>query len=228
MVVGSGMLAQAFSHYAESAQTVIFASGVSNSLETDPLTFSREKTLLADVRSANPQALLVYFSTCSIEDTERANTPYVKHKLAIETFLATSPGKWLVFRLPLVIGRGHRGATLAQFLYQKISKGEHFEIWAHATRYPLDVDDVLRIANEFIENLQFVNQRLNIALRSYPVIEFVRIMEDILGQKGRYLEVKKGTHQEISCPEMAQLAKKIPLDYSDSYLSRTLRKYFVA
>ena len=226
MLVGSGMMAQAFLPYAESQRIVIFASGVSNSLETDPRAFSKEQILLADVRSANPQALLVYFSTSSIEDTDRRNTPYVKHKLAMESYLANSPGQWLVLRLPLVIGRGHRGATFAQFLYQKISEGESFEIWANATRYPIDVDDVLRVAREFIENRQFANQRINIALRSYPATEFVRLMEEIVGKSARCVQVGKGSHQEILCPEVIQLAEKFKLDYSDSYLERILRKYF--
>jgi nucleoside-diphosphate-sugar epimerase len=228
MVVGSGMMAQAFSCYAKDMRTVIFASGVSNSLETDPHAFSREQNLLAEVRNANPQALLVYFSTCSIEDAERRNTPYVKHKLAMESFLENSRGNWLVFRLPLVIGRGHRGATFAQFLYQKIAGGESFEIWANATRYPIDVEDVLIVAQEFIENRQIFNQRINVALRSYPAMEFVRVMEEIVGKKARYVQVDRGAHQEIFCPEVIQLAARLHLDCSGSYLERVLRKYFAA
>src|SRR5882672_4521886 len=161
MVVGSGMMAQAFSAYAKNPRIVIFASGVSDSLETDSRAFSREQSLLAEVRNANSRALLVYFSTCSIEDAERRNTPYVKHKLAMESYLAKFPGQWLVFRLPLVIGHGHRGATFAQFLYRKISRGESFEVWANATRYPIDVDDVLAVAREFIEHRQSFNRRIN-------------------------------------------------------------------
>ena len=228
MVVGSGMMAQAFSSYAENPRTVIFASGVSNSLERDPHAFSRERNLLAAVRNANPEALLVYFSTCSIEDADRRNTPYVKHKLAMESLLANAPGKWLVFRFPLVIGRGHRGATFAQFLYRKISEGKSFEIWTNATRYPLDIDDVLRVAQEFIENRQIVNQRINVALRSYPVSEFVRVMEQIVGKKANYVQVERGAHQEIVCPEVIPLAEKFHLDYTDGYLERVLRKYFAA
>ena len=228
MVVGNGMMAQAFSSYAENPRTVIFASGVSNSLELDSRAFSREKNLLAEVRNANPKALLVYFSTCSVEDTDRSNTPYVKHKLAMESFLANSPGQWLIFRLPLVIGRGHRGASFAQFLFQKISRGESFEIWANATRYPIDVDDVLVVAREFIDGRQTFNQLINVALRSYPATEFVRIMEQIVGKKARYAKVDKGTHQEIFCPEVMQLAEEFHLDYSDGYLERILRKHFAA
>src|SRR5260221_126460 len=100
MVVGSGMMAQAFPDYAESTRTVIFASGVSNSLESDPRAFAREQVLLEEARRTNPEALLVYFSTCNIEDADRKNAHYARHKFAMESFLEKSPGKWLIFRLP--------------------------------------------------------------------------------------------------------------------------------
>ncbi len=228
MVVGSGMMAQAFPEYAESARTVIFASGVSNSLETDPRAFTREQVLLERVRSANPEALLVYFSTCNIEDAHRKNADYARHKFAMESLLKKSPGQWLIFRLPLVIGRGHRGATLAQFLYRKISDGQSFEVWKDATRYPIDVDDMAAIARSFINRPDFFNRRINIALDWYPVTEFVRIMEDIVGRKARSIEVNRGAHQEIPCPEVMQLADQLHIDRSEGYLERVLRKYFTA
>jgi hypothetical protein len=43
MVVGDGMMTEAFSAFRDNAEVVIFASGVSNSLEIDPAAFHREK-----------------------------------------------------------------------------------------------------------------------------------------------------------------------------------------
>ncbi|HEX4984471.1 MAG TPA: hypothetical protein VFV71_00235 [Burkholderiales bacterium] len=226
MVVGDGMMARAFARYAQDAGTLVFASGVSDSLETDPLAFARERSLLEAARAGHPDALLVYFSTCSVEDPDRKDTPYVKHKLAMEDAIAQMPGEWLVFRLPLVIGSGHRGATLAQFLYARISAEEKFQVWANATRYPVDVDDVVRIASVFIGNRRKVNRCINIALRSFPVLEFVRVMQDIVGKPARYELLDKGAHYEISCPELRELPATSVLDYSGAYLERVLRKYF--
>ena len=118
MVVGNGMMAEAFSTFRNNDRVVIFASGVSNSLEKDPVAFIREKNLLLRTREENAEKLLVYFGTCSVDDPDRRDTPYVRHKLEMEELLANSAGSWMVLRLPLAIGPGHRGPTLAQYLYE--------------------------------------------------------------------------------------------------------------
>ena len=140
------MMARAFAAFERDQEVVIFASGVSDSLETDAAAFQRERDLLLRTRAAYPRALLVYFGTCSVYDPDRRDTPYVRHKLEMESFLEASPGPWLVLRLPLALGHGHRGHTLGRFLYEHIQRGETFEVWAGSTRYPIDVEDVLRIA----------------------------------------------------------------------------------
>jgi len=226
MVVGDGLIARAFSRFRDDERVVVFASGVSNSLETDPERFSRERELLMRTRAENRGRLLVYFGTCSVEDPERRHTPYVSHKLALEQALAASPGPWLVLRLPLAVGRAQRGATLAQFLHDRIVNGERFEVWRHATRYPIDVEDAARIAERFMRDATMWNRTINVALRAFPVIDFVHALERILGQRASYAVVEKGAHYEVSCPEVAQLAQELGLDFSDQYLDRVLRKYF--
>ena len=126
----------------------------------------------------------------------------------------------------LAIGPGHRGPTLAQFLYERISRGEPFEVWAHATRYPIDVVDAFRIASRFVEDPSMWNRRINVALRAFPVLDFVHIMERIVGKAAVYTLVPKGRHYEVSCPEVAAVAKGLNLDFSDRYLDRVLRSYF--
>jgi nucleoside-diphosphate-sugar epimerase len=226
MVVGNGLLARAFSCFRDEEGVVVFASGVSNSLEVDPEPFTRERQLLMRTRAENPEKLFVYFGTCSVDDPERRDTPYVAHKLALEKALATSPGPWLVLRLPLAIGRGQRGPTLAQFLHDRIVRGENFEVWRHASRYPIDVEDAVRIAERFIRDPSLQNRIINVALRAFPVVEFVRCMERILGRKASCSIAEKGARYRISCPEVESVAHELNLDFSDQYLERVLRKYF--
>lgn len=228
MIIGSGMIAAAFSAFRENDRVVIFASGVSNSLETDPAEFAREKRLLLQARSANPDRLLVYFGTCSVDDPDRGHTPYVIHKLEMESLLEVSPGPWMVMRLPLAIGPGHRGAALAQFLYERISRGEPFEVWTHAARYPIDVADVFRITSRLVDDPSMWHRRINVALRAFPVLEFVHIMERIVGKRAVCTLVPKGRHYEVSCPEVAAVAADLNLDFSDRYLERVLRRYFAS
>jgi len=228
MIVGSGMMARAFAAFGEDRDVVIFASGVSNSLETDPAAFARESALLSETRGRFPEQLLVYFGTCSVEDPDQRGAPYVAHKLEMESLLERAGAPWMVLRLPLAIGPGHRGQTLAQFLYDRISRGEALEVWDRATRYPVDVADILRIARRFIADRTLWNRRMNVALRAYPVLEFVRVMEAIVGRRARYRLLPRGRHYAIRCPELAAVAPELGLDLDEGYLERVLRKYFPA
>ncbi|MFN5841955.1 MAG: hypothetical protein ACK45G_01855, partial [Bacteroidota bacterium] len=66
MIVGSGLLANAFSSFRSVDDMVIFASGVSNSTSTDRNQYDREVELLR--KYINRQAKLIYFSTVSVFD----------------------------------------------------------------------------------------------------------------------------------------------------------------
>ena len=199
---------------------------VSDSLETSETAFGRERELLARTRREHPDALVVYFGTCSVDDPDRAPTPYVAHKLRMESMLEEAGQPWLVLRVPLAIGPAHGGRTLAPYLYDRVRRGERFQVWQHATRYPVDVADVLRIGSRFIADHGLRHRRINIALRAYPVLDFVRVMESIVGRPAVYDLVPKGRHYAIHCPELAALASELQLDYSEAYLERVLRKYF--
>ena len=226
MVVGAGMMAKAFSAFRDRSDVVIFASGVSNSLETNAAAFSRERDLLTKSRAAHPRALLVYFGTCSVHDPERRDTPYVQHKLAMESLLASAGGPWLVLRVPLAIGRNPGSRTLAQFLHERILSGQSFEVWEGASRFPIDVDDLYRIGCRFIDDPAMWNRRINVALRAFPVLEFVRILEKIAGRKANYALAPKGVQFKLDCPEVQQIAGELRLDKSERYLERVLQKYF--
>ena len=226
MVVGDGMMARAFSAYAADAGVIIFASGVSDSTETRESAFARERDLLQRTRARHPDELLVYFGTCSVEDPDRRDTPYVRHKLEMESLLRASPGSWLVLRLPLAIGPSHRGNTLANFLHDRIVHGRSFEVWTRATRYPVDVDDAFRVASRLIADRSMWGRTINIALRAFPILDFVRILEDITGRKAEYKLVHRGQHYMLQCPEVAALADALDLDRGEGYLENVLRKYF--
>ena len=220
------MMARAFSAFAADAGVIIFASGVSDSTETRESAFARERDLLQRTRDEHSGALLVYFGPCSVNDADRRDTPYVQHKLEMDSLLKESPGPWMVLRLPLAIGPGHRGNTLANYLHGRIVRGEPFEVWAGSTRYPIDVEDAFRIASRLIADRSMWRKTINIALRAFPVLAFVRILEDIAGRKAAYTLVQRGRHYELQCPEVARLAGELRLDLGEGYLDRVLRKYF--
>lgn len=226
MLVGHGMMARTFWAFRDRPDVVIFASGVSNSLETDPRAFERERRLLQRIRAEHTGALLVYFGTCSVDDPDRWDTQYVRHKLHMESLLAASPGPWLVLRVPLAIGRNPGSHTLAQYLYDCIMQGTPFEVWEGAARFPIDVEDVLRIGSRLIEDRAMWGRRINVALRRFPVLDFVHILERITGRPAMYRVARKGRSFDLDCPEVMALAPQLGLDLGAQYLERVLRKYF--
>ena len=226
MIVGSGMMAQAFSAFAHQPDVLVFASGVSDSMEARDAAFARERELLSHALAAHREALLLYFGTCSVYDPDRRETPYVRHKLAMEELISTAPNPWMVLRLPLAIGPGHRGNALANYLYERIQRGEPFDVWAGATRYPIDVVDTFRIASRLLADRALWRRRINVALRAYRVMDFVAILERIVAKRARYNLLHKGRPYEVHCPELASLAGELQLDMSEGYLEKVLRKYF--
>jgi hypothetical protein len=220
------MMAKAFSAFELKSDVVIFASGVSNSMEASASAFKRERDLLRSTRAECPDALFVYFGTCSANDPDRRATPYVLHKLEMESLVMGSEHPWMVLRLPLAVGPEHRAPTLANYFYERILRGQAFEVWARSTRYPIDVEDAFRIASRLIADRSMWRHTINIALRAFPVIDFVHILEDITGKRAMYTLVQRGAHYELTCPEIAGLADELRLDRSDNYLERVLHKYF--
>ena len=85
MVIGSGLLAKAFHQFADDGNVVVFASGVSNSLEQNKSAFEREKNLL--LKYLDGSAKLVYFSTVSVHDQSLTKTPYIIFKNEIENLI---------------------------------------------------------------------------------------------------------------------------------------------
>lgn len=228
MIVGNGMMARAFSAFADDRKVVVFASGVSDSTETRASAFQREAELLRRIRASHPDSLLVYFGTCSIYDSDRRETPYVRHKLAMESLLAQGALPWIVLRLPLAIGPGHRGNTLAKFLHDRILRNESFEVWGNSIRYPIDVADAFRLATRLLGDPSMRQRSVNIASRGFLVMDFVRAFETILGKKASCTLVRKGHHYEVPCPEIATLLRELHIDQGPEYLENVLRKYFAS
>ena len=226
MIVGHGMMARAFSAYQSDPHILIFASGVSDSNESRGSEFERERDLLVRTREQHPDKLFVYFGTCSVNDPERRATPYVRHKLDMEAFLLASGDSAIVLRVPLAIGPRHETNTLVEHIYRQISEGNSFDVWMRATRYPIDVEDVFRIATRLIQNRSLRDRTINIALRSFPVLDFVRVLEQIVGKPARFRALDKGGHYRIECPEVIALRHELNLDYSANYLRKVLQKYF--
>lgn len=226
MVIGSGLIARAFGHFRDTEDVLVFASGVSNSRESDPQAFLRESDLARKTMADHPGKLFAYFSTCSIEDPDVRDTPYVRHKLAMEKLVEGRAARYLIFRLPQVVGRSENGATLVNFLHQCIVNGRPFELWEKAVRYIIDIEDVRLIVTHLLSTAQRENRAMTVASYPSPVLNIVRALERITGKSANYKAIDRGTSYRLDVSELQPVLEKLGIAFEADYLEKVLEKYF--
>lgn len=228
MIIGSGLLAQAFAaRYAKTESFCIYAAGVSNSSCTDTSEFLRERQRLNEALQRHPQvAAFVYFSTCSVADPEAIAGDYVQHKLAMEQLVAAHP-HYLVIRLPQVAGVTPNPHTLLNYLYGRIARSEAFKLWQHARRNIIDVDDVTAIVAQLLNHTTYRNCILNVANPvSYAMPEIVSALEKVTGKHAIYEAVEHGACYPIDIEPIRALIAEADVKFGPDYLERVIQKYY--
>ena len=227
MVIGNGMIANRFDSYRNDNDVIIFASGVSNSRETKKENFQRELTLLENTIKDNPGNRLVYFSTCSVADEGREQSPYILHKKNIEQFVIDEVKHYHIFRVPNVAGISNNPYTLMNFLIFNILQNRPVTIWKNANRNIIGIDDLYSLANHIIKENLFINSIVNIANPNYySMIEILEAVETHLQKKAIATYEDKGTKQFIDVSKISKMIKELSINFSDEYLSRLLNKYY--
>lgn len=228
MIIGSGLLAHAFSDILLQHKDVcIYAAGVSNSGCVDSREFARERQRLENaLRQTMHVDAFVYFGTCSVADPEVRNTPYVQHKLTMEQIVHTHPQN-LILRLPQTAGKTPNPHTLLNFLYARISRSESFNLWSKAKRNIIDVADVASIAQQIIMDNSARNMTLNIAnVANYPMTAIVSTMERIVGKRAVYDIVEYGSEYSIEIGAILPLLEKAGVKFGNDYLENTIDRYY--
>ncbi len=225
MIVGSGLLARAFAPlYAADPATVIFASGVSNSAESDAAAFRRERELLQHHIDAHP-ARLVYFGSCNVNNPDQ-RSHYFDHKRKMEAIVRASRGG-LVVRLPQVVGTTSNPNTLTNHLHHQIANGMPLTIWTRAERNLIDVDDVAAIGHHLLESNQPLPDVVSIASPwTLPMREVVQLFETALARRAILIEVDRGEAMNIDSRIAEEAAQRIGLDFGHDYPLRVIRKYY--
>lgn len=226
MIVGRGLLAQAFARRGDDARLLVFASGVSNSGERDPAAFARERDALDAAIAQVPDARLVYFGSCGVASAE-AETPYMAHKRAMEARVAERDGA-LVVRLPQVVGVTPNPHTLTNFLRDRILRDETFVVWSRAERNIVDVDDVAAITTALLREPAWTGGRVIpiAAERSTPMPDIVAVFERVLGRRARYTIEDRGAPFPLDTQVAARVARDIGVDLGPASTERILRKYY--
>jgi len=195
MIIGSGILANAVRLY-DKEDVVFFASGVSNSLEKNPAEFEREISLLKSVISQNPDKKLIYFSTCSIYDPTKTDSPYVIHKIAIEKIIAEHCTSFVIFRVGNAVGRGGNPNTLINFLKNSILSENKLTIHSNARRILIGTDDIASFVGKYMQDLN--NEIVNLAYPyQYSLPEILSQLENHLTKNADYETVDEGSFYNI-------------------------------
>jgi len=186
MVIGDGLIANSLmSVFKDDDKFVVFAAGVSDSTETNSKNFKKEKAILNDILIKNKDKILIYFSTVSLFDLENISD-YILHKTDIEDNLTNSGNKFIIFRLPQVIGRGGNKKNIINTIVDRVKNNEILTIWDNAYRNIIDVDDVARIVKYFSKNSNSENKVFNIfGPENKKIIDIVLIVEKILNKEAK-------------------------------------------
>jgi nucleoside-diphosphate-sugar epimerase len=227
MVIGNGLVANAFKMYKNDEDYLVFASGVSNSANKDPQQFEREKLLLERALKDNSSKMFIYFSTCSLYDSSLKGLPYVNHKLNMEALIQKEHNNYRIFRISNLAGKTNNPNTMLNFFFQHIASGTFFNVWKNATRNIIDIDDAVLLCDYIINHGLFKNDTVNIANpHNYNVQLIVKTMEKVIGKKGNYGIIDKSSIPEIDTTDITPLIETLNINFDDGYLLRTLKKYY--
>lgn len=231
MIIGKGLIASAFEEETEyhelSNQLVVFASGVSNSTETNPLEFEREKALLEKtmLRLGRNQKL-VYFSTLSIYDTSLNNSMYLIHKQELEELIQNSSPNHLIIRTSNIVGKGGNHNTLINYFIKTVKEGEHINIWKYATRNILGVSHLIKIVLYLLRN-DYKGIMDIYYPHSYSAIEILHIVAKYFNKKPIYSLVDKGDdYIPVPSGDLVKLFERNNISINANYLKQMLQKYW--
>ena len=227
MIVGSGVIARAFrAHVAGLPDVCVYAAGVSNSSCKDAREFARERERLqAAIESLRDSTLLLYFSTCSINDPAAQDSGYVIHKRAMENLVAQR-SRHLILRLPQLAGRTPNPHTLLNYLHARIVRSERFDVFRGAARNVIDVDDVARIVSQLVRDGACA-ETINVACtRNVPILDIVRCMEDVVGHRAVFDIIEAGASYAIDTARIGTALARCGVSFPTDYLRRTIEKYY--
>ena len=225
MIVGNGLIANLFKND-DRENVVFFASGVSNSLETDKSAFLREENLIRKTIKENPNKIFIYFSTCSIYDSSKNGSSYVNHKLKMEQIVEELANQFLILRVSNAVGKGGNPNLLMNYLVNAFHQEKEITVHTLATRNLIDADDVKNITLKFINENSF-NKIINVAyLENFSTIQILEILEKHFNKIAKTSLVKSGQSYLISIPEAEAYFAENKLTEKKEYLLRIIKRYY--
>jgi len=229
MVVGNGLLASAFSHYENDDQVIIFASGVSNSKETNEKEFEREEKLL---KIMPKDKALIYFSTCSVYDPSTEGSQYVRHKMYMERLIHMYFDNYIIFRLPIIVGSIDNPHTFFNHFKNKILSGEELTVQMLASRHLIDIEDVKNILTLIInkekQSSESFRKKIDVGFdNETSVKEIVDMMLNILEKNNKINIEGLGSNYNFPKTQFKEYIKEFSYTIPENYTYNLLKKYLL-
>lgn len=136
MIIGNGLIGSAMQSVDDN-DTIIFASGVSDSQEARESEFDRERELLNN--NLNKSMRLIYFST-----VPKGNSRYMTHKKEMESIVEKNYN-YLILRVQYIVGNGGCETNLFNFLKLNLINGSQINIFKNSYRTFFDVEDLVKL-----------------------------------------------------------------------------------
>ena len=227
MVIGNGVIANRFIDYSLQSNYLIFAGSVNDSAIVDGITIQAEEAAILAALSESSDITFVYFSSCSIIDPDVSHTPYVQHKVRMEKLIQNKAKKFVIFRLPQVLGLSDAKSGLANYLVDAIFNQKPFELWQHAQKNLIDIDDIHEIVGEILRRELCLNKIINVAsTHQTSALELVQCIEIFSGVSSNYTLIGKGTSYELDVSDIQPIIRDLKIDFSEHYIRSSLNKYF--
>ena len=147
MIVGRGDIASVLN---DRDGAIFFASGVSNSNETNDSEFMREIELLD---KQDRTKCLFYFSSISVDDIQKVGgNKYLQHKLRMELLVKSNFENYNIIRIGNITW-GSNPNTFINYIKNKKNKGEPVQI-KDEYKYIIDKDQLVMLT----DNLPLIGQ----------------------------------------------------------------------
>jgi len=222
-IIGSGFIATKFKKYLKFIKKnniVIYAAGISNSLEINTVKLNREIFQIQSFLKKNNRRI-IYISTYSINDKSRLKKYYVRNKIKIEKIIVRNSSNYLIIRLPEIIGKSNNPYTITNFFYNNIKNQKFFSVHKNSRRNLLDVNDAINNCIKIIRFNHKKNRIINLLNRRFCTpLTIVNNFEKILSKKAIY------KLKDIKINKWS-LKNNYFVNFDKNYLFKTLKKYYI-
>jgi dolichol-phosphate mannosyltransferase len=227
LVIGAGSIADRFCDFSNQEQFVIFAGTIEDSQISDIELINKEEKQIKDALMSFPDAVFVYFSSCSVNDPTLISTRYVQHKMEMESLVRNSRKSFYIFRLPSVVNGSSKENDLVSYFVRSIANQLPFELWSNTTRNIIDIDDVHEIVVYILKNSLFMNSVTEIVSPLEASLrDLVFEIEDVIGKKAIVSEVLKGATYRLDHSKIAEVVEQLGMTFDQGYVHRTVEKHF--